>query len=101
DRRLRLGVVRGLVHRDPVLAEVDTGDLVREEGLADVGPDVADAGDRGDRALLGGDDTSLLRERRSRLRDDMAEKVALLELRDQRLAEERDDCRSRCKRDPD
>ena len=91
DQVLDLGacllVVRRLGDADPVLAEVDPGDLLAEHRLADVRPEVADAGNRTRLATPLQHDALLLGQRRARFRDPVHEEVALLELREQRLTE--------------
>ena len=91
DLRDGLLVVGVRVDGDPVLAEVHAGDLVRQEGLPDVGAHVLDAGDGLQVALGTFDDARLLREGRARLRDEVPEEVALLERGNQRLAQGRHD----------
>ncbi len=57
----RLVVVGGGIDADPVLTEVRADDLLGQERLADVGPEVCDAGDRPEVLTRRGDDPPLLR----------------------------------------
>jgi hypothetical protein len=80
DRLARLAVVDGRVDADPVLAKVDTDDLVREQSLADVGAAVADSGDRAQLDARCRGDADLFLVGRPRCGHPVHEKVALLEV---------------------
>ena len=56
----RRGVVGLRIDADPVLAELDAGDLLAEQRLADVGSEIADARDRPQVPARGEDDAVLL-----------------------------------------
>ena len=89
--RQRVVVVDVLVDADPVLAEVDAVDLVAHQRLADVRAAVAHAGDLAQ--VLAGPhrDARLLRRGRARLGQPVHQEVALLEVRQQLVAERRVD----------
>ena len=56
----RRGVVGLRIDADPVLAELDAGDLLAEQRLADVRSEIADARDRPQVPARGEDDAVLL-----------------------------------------
>ncbi len=80
-------VVRLGVDGDPVLAELRPHRLVGLEGLADVGAEVAHPGDRLQFLGRRRGDPHLLGQRGARLREEVHQEVALLELGEQRLPE--------------
>ena len=87
DRPDGLVVVDLRIDADPVLGEVDAVDLVREQGLPDVGSEVAHARDRPQLAAGLHRHAVLLGDRGAGLGDPVHEEVTFLELGEQRLPE--------------